>query len=377
MKLEIAKPEDTQALADFYKSFPVRGLVEVKIDRNNDFFAPYSIQSDKFITYKLTDEENKIEGAASFVVRDVFLENKVQPVVFARDLRISSSRRAVLEWTQHFLPVMEEIFQTFGCKYMFTTLSMSEVQALNAFVRPRAMKRPLPRYYLFRRFNMVSIHGRFPWAKNPLPHLRIRRGSAATVDALIDYIVKKSKQKDLATVWDKQSFLDKVEKWKGLKLEDFLIAYDKNDHVVGCAAPWSSGGLQDFIPLEYSLRAHNFRQFLKFGKLLGWTRTLTKPYSRLKVEASFNFKYLNFLFADNGDIFESLLWKAYDEAEENEFIVYNQQRSEYVYRRPLNWISAKMPFGAYLLLPPDQEPPTFLHPANEKPVEMEPFFSFS
>lgn len=376
MKLEIAKPEDAQILAAFFKSFPVRGLVELKIDRNENFFAPYSIQSDRYLTYKLSDDENKIEGAASFIVRDVFLENKTQPVVFGRDLRISSNRRAILEWSQHFLPVMEEVFRTFDCKYMFTSLSMSEVQALNAFVRPRSMKRPLPHYYLFRRFNIVSVHGRFPWAKNPLPHLRIRRGSLSNVEALINYIVQKSKQKDLATVWDPKSFFEKLERWKGLKLEDFIIAFDKNDNVVGCAAPWSSGGVQDFIPLEYSLRAHNFRQFLKFGKLLGWTRTLTKPISRLKVEASFNFKYLNFLFADNGDIFESLLWKAYDEAQENEFIVYNQQRAEYIYRRPLDWISAKMPFGLYLLLPPDQEPPEFLHPSNEKPIEIEPFFSF-
>ncbi|MGZ3775116.1 MAG: hypothetical protein ACXVCY_02540 [Pseudobdellovibrionaceae bacterium] len=375
MKLEIAKPEDTKALAEFYKSFPVRGLVELKIDRNDDFFVPYSIQSDKYLTYKLTGEENKIEGAASFIIRDVLLQDKVQPVVFGRDLRISSNRRAILEWTQHFLPVMEEVFQMFKCKHMFTSLSLSEVQALNAFVRPRAMKRPLPHYYLFRRFNLVSVHGRFPWAKNPLPQLRIRRGSAENVDALINYIVQKSRQKDLSTVWDAQSFYEKLERWKNLKLDDFLIAFDKNDNVIGCAAPWSSGGLQEFIPLEYSLRAHNFRQFLKFGKMLGWTRTLTKPVTRLKIEASFNFKFLNFLSANNADIFESLLWKAFDEAQENEFLVYSQQRSEFIYRRPLNWISGKMPFGVYLLQPPDSELPEFLHPSNEKPIEMEPFFS--
>lgn len=127
--------------------------------------------------------------------------------------------------------------------------------------------------------------------------------------------------------------------------------------------------------MQYSLRAHNFRQFLKFGKMLGWTRTLTKPYSRLKIEAGFNFKYLNFLFADNGDIFESLLWKAFDDAKENEFLLYSQTRTEFIYRRPRNWVSAKMPFGIYLLLPPDSEVPTFLHPNNENPAEIEPFFA--
>ncbi|UXR63848.1 hypothetical protein EZJ49_12320 [Bdellovibrio bacteriovorus] len=375
MKLEIAKPEDSKALVEFYKSFPLKGLVEIKIDRDGDFFAPYEVQAEQYLTYQLKDDEGKIEGMASFVVRDVLLGGNITKVAFGRDLRISSNRRAVLEWSQHFLPVMNEVSQTLGSKYLFSVMSMADVQALNAFVRPRTLKRPLPNYHLFRRFNMVSVHGRLPWAKNPLPHLRMRRGSLANVDALIYYITQKSRQRDLATAWDVPSFFDKLERWKGLKLEDFIIAFDKNENIVGCVAPWTAGGMQEFIPMQYSLRAHNFRQFLKFGKMLGWTRTLTKPYSRLKIEAGFNFKYLNFLFADNGDIFESLLWKAFDDAKENEFLLYTQTRSEFIYRRPRNWISAKMPFGVYLLLPPDGEVPAFLHPNNENPVEIEPFFA--
>lgn len=374
MRLEIAKPEDSPQLVEFYKNFPLRGLVEIKVDRDGDFFAPYAIQSDRYLTYQLKDEE-KIEGIASFVIRDVQLENQIVPAAFGRDLRISSNRRAIMGWAQHFLPVMEEVFQTFNCRHLFSVLSMSDIQTMNTFVRPRNLKRRMPHYYLYRRFNMVSVHGRLPWAKNPLPHLRIRRGNQKNVDALIAYIVRKSQQKDLSTVWDAASFHDKLDRWKGLVLSDFHIAFDKHDNIVGCVAPWSAGGLQDFIPMQYSLRAHNFRQFLKFGKMLGWTRTLTKPYSRLKIEAGLNFKYLNFLFAENGDIFESLIWKAFDDARENEFLLYNQLRSEYIYRRPYNWISAKIPFGIYLLQAPELEPPSFLHPNNERPVEMEPFFS--
>lgn len=375
MRLEIAQPTDTKELADFYKNFVLRGYVEMKVDRGDNFFAPYEVQSDRYLTYQLKNNEDQIEGIASFIVRDALLENQVQPIVFGRDLRISNNRAAILEWSQHFLPVMNEVLRLFESKYLFSVLSMAEVQALNAFVRPRTSKRPLPRYYLFRRFNLVSVHGRLPWAKNPLPKLRIRRGSSENVDALIYYISKKSLLKDLATTWDSKSFYDKLSRWKGLKLEDFLIAFDQDDNVVGCVAPWSGGALQEFIPLQYNLRAHNFRQFLKFGKMFGWTRTLTKPFSRLKIEAGFNFKYLNFLFADNADIFEALLWRAYDEARDNEFIVYNQLRSEYIYRRPQNWIGTQLPFGVYAILPPDAEVPNFLHPSNEKSIEMEPFFS--
>ena len=122
MNLEIARPEDTKALAEFYKTFLSRGLVDVKVDRNGDFFAPYSVQSDQYLTYQLREEE-KLEGIASFVIRDVLLDDKVQKVAFGRDLRISSNRRAVLEWSKHFLPVMNEVFKTFDCKYLFSVLS--------------------------------------------------------------------------------------------------------------------------------------------------------------------------------------------------------------------------------------------------------------
>lgn len=374
MKLEIAKPENSKDLAEFFKSFVIHGTVEIKIDRMGNFFAPYDIQSEQHITYQLSTSEG-IEGVASFLIKDVAFNGDIARVAIGKDLRISTNRRAVLEWSQHFLPVLEELKSTLKVQHFFSILSMSDLQALNAFVRPRDLKRPLPRYHLFRRFNIVSLHGQFPWAKNPLPHLRIRRGGPHNVDALIDYIVKKSKERDLSTVYGESSFYDKWERWKGLKLEDFLIAFDAKENIIGCVAPWSSGGVQEFIPMSYSLPAHNFRQFLKFGKLLGWTRPLTKPYSRLKMEASFNFKYLNFLFANNPDIFEALLWKAYRESKENEFLVYAQLRSEFQFRPPLTWISASLPFGLYALLHPEQEPPDFLNPRNERPIEIEPFLT--
>lgn len=373
MILEIAGPELEKPLSAFYKNFVQSGLVEIKVDRFDQYTLPYDIQGEQHLTYILRDQE-QIEGTASFVIRDVLLENKVRTVSFGRDLRISSNRRAILEWGRHFLPVMGEVSKAFHAPYLFSALSLSDFQTLNAFIRPRALKRPFPHYHLYRRFYLTSLHGRAPWARNPLPHLKIKHGSPANMDALIYYIVQKSRQRDLATVWDTDSFLDKLSRWKNLELSDFIIAMDSKDNIIGCTAPWSATGIQELIPMEYSLRAHNFRQFLKFGRMFGWTRALTKPASRLKTEASFDMKYLTFLHADNPDIFESLCWAAYDQAEHNEFLVYTQMRSEILYRRPLNWIGSRRPYGIYVILPPDQEIPSFLSPTNERPVEMEPFF---
>lgn len=373
MNLRIASPADNQALVEFYKNFTLPGQVEIKIDRMHDYFAPYNIQSDRHVTYILEDQ-GQLFGTASFVIQNLKHQGQLQPVAWGRDLRIANSRQAILSWSQHFLPVLEEVKKTFHAQLLFSIINMDDKQALNAFVRPRPSKRPLPRYYLYRRFNLVSLHGQLPWAKNPLPHLHIKHAQPHHFDALAGYIIEKSKEKELSSISNYQSFQEKLSRFSGLSLDNFLIAVDRFNNIVGCVAPWSSANIQEYIPLRYELRGHNFRQFLKFGEQLGWTRSLTKPVHRLNKEASFNFRYLNFLFADNEDVFQSLLWSAYENVLPNEFLLYAHLRSEIMFRRPLSWISSKRQYGIYLMCEPEISMPDFLHPRNELPIEIEPFF---
>lgn len=374
MRLEVAKPSDNQAILEFYKGFPLKGVLELKVDRRGDFFGPYAVESDRFRTYLLKDDQDQIQGMASFTIKDVMINEQVKTVAYGRDLRISTNRRAIIEWADHFVPTLQDISNTYGVQHFFSALNMTETAALNTFVRPRNLKRALPRYFNYRRFNLVSVHGRFPWAQNPLPHLQIRSGSSVNADALIYYLSEKNTRRNLATYWDSYSFFKQLHRWRGLRLEDFLIAFDKHNNIVGCCAPWKADGIQEFIPLDYSLTAHNFRQFLKFGKLLGWTRNLTKPAYRLQLEETLQFQYLTHLFADNEDVFESLLWAAYDRARSNDFLIYPQTREELIYKRPLNWVCAKIPHGLYSMVPPDQNAPDFLSPSNDTPVSIEAFF---
>jgi len=374
MKLEVAKPSDNPTILEFYKGFPLKGVLELKVDRRGDFFAPYAAESDRFRTYLLKDDQEQLQGMASFIIKDVLIDGKISTVAFGRDLRISNNRRAIIEWADHFVPTLQDITNTYGAQYFFSALNMTETSALNAFVRPRNLKRVLPRYFHYRHFNLVTVHGRFPWARNPLPQLQIRHGSSNNADALIYYLTQKNIERNLATYWDSYSFFKQLQRWRGLKIEDFLVAFDAQNNIVGCCAPWSADGIQEFVPLDYSLKAHNFRQFLKFGKLLGWTRPLTKPSYRLQLEEHLQFQYLTHLFADNEDIFESLLWAAFERARSRDFLVYTQPRQDLIYKRPLSWVCAKIPHGLYCMVPPDQNSPEFLSPSNEAPISFEGFF---
>ena len=82
--------------------------MDLKIDRNPNFFAHYGTQSEDFKTYVLKDEEKKVHAAASFIFKDACTDGKVQTMATAVDLRVSNNRRAILQWSQHFLPVLEK-----------------------------------------------------------------------------------------------------------------------------------------------------------------------------------------------------------------------------------------------------------------------------
>lgn len=376
MRLETATPDQAQELSQFFKKFPVQGQVELLTDRSRDYFGVIQLQSDTNLTYTLRNEESReLLGVVSFAIEETLVGGKPARVAFGRDLRISENRKAIMGWSQHFLPVLEEVKGVFNVDHFVSAINLNDVRAMNAFLRPRPGKRPFPRYFLHRRFNLVSLHGRFPWAPKPLRSLRIRRGSHHLVDALGHYIARKSQERDFTLTPTEEAFHELLERWKGIKIDDFLIALDSKDNIVGCCAPWNAASLEEFIPLKYNLAAHNFRQFLKFGRLFRWTRPLTKPIDRLEMEAGLHFRFLNFLHADNEDVFESLAWLAYEESANNEFLVYSQTRADLHLRRPLAWVSAKMPFGFYALVHPDAETPSFLHPTQDRPISIEPIFA--
>lgn len=373
MKLELLDQNSNQDLLEFFKEFPIKGLVEFKVDRLQDYFGLYKLQSENHRTYALRNDQNKIQAMASFALREVFQDGEVQQIALATDLRVAPSRQAILEWSNHFLPVMKSVKEDLGVSHFFSNINLTEPSGLNLFVRPRNMRRALPRYYLYRKFSLVSLHGRFPWAPKPLTFVKIRHGNEQNIDALIAYIIKRSQFRPFASVWDTSSLRKKMARLPGFSLENFLIAFDANENVVGCLAPWSFQGIQDWIPRSYRLRAHNFRQFLKFGSAFGWTKVLPKPIRSTGFEAPLKFQYLTNIHVDNEDIFESLLHTAFSQAGPQEFLCYAQVDKDIRLTPPASWIAARIPHALYAVIPPQTDLPTFLHPSISLNPEIEAY----
>ena len=155
MKLVKADPSDGDLLKKFFESTYLPGHIELQLKRPKSFFDQYRLQSDDYATYMLLDRKEQVSALATIIFREGWVEGKKQMIGYATDLRVSPTRSAILQWSQHFLPALEQERAAHNCKYVFSVVARGQRQAFNAFIRPRSPKRQMPRYYSFRSFKGI------------------------------------------------------------------------------------------------------------------------------------------------------------------------------------------------------------------------------
>ncbi len=369
MKLELATERDNERLIQYFEQATIPGPIRLRIRRMTNFFNQYRLQSDDIETYMLVNDKNDIEGLATLVFRDAILDGNRQTIAYATDLRVSPTRRAVLSWSRHFLPVIERARESRNCHYFFSVVASSQRQAYNAFIRPRNFRRQLPRYHLFRRLQLVSLHGLWPFHPAPLPGIRIRSASPGDLGVLTDYLVKKSTTKPLRYMATADDFVKNLTRWQDLDIANFLLAFDKSNKLIGCVAPWKAERIQRIYTADYEAKAKNLQDL---SRVMSWLRIgHALPYEGHELET----RYLTHLHADNPDIFYSLLYNAYHNAGKKEVLVYAHFDGDLITMPPHSFLSASLNFGLYCILSPQDPIPDFLRPKIVSvPPEFEPAF---
>jgi hypothetical protein len=369
MQLVRATDDDNEKLLHYFSQTSFPGPVRLRLRRMFHFFNQYRIQSDDYATYLLLNDKQEIEAMASLIFRDGFVEGQPAKIGYATDLRVSPTRRAILGWSQHFLPVLEAECQQRNCHHLFSVVAQSQRQAYNAFIRPRNLRRRMPRYHLFRRFQVVSLHGLWPLHAKPLPGIRVRTATEGDLPILADYILKKTADRPVRFYNTPDDFRKTLHRWRDLYLENFLLAFDSQDHLIGCTAPWSPERVQRLYPIHYGPKAQNLKDVLQ---LFSWMR-VARPLP--SIESEMEVRYLTHLYADNPDILYSLLFYAYQMAGKKESLLYSYFEGDLMMQPPQSFISAEVPFGFYSILSPNDPAPNFLKPSLRQPAPVfEPAF---
>jgi len=358
MTLTQASASDNERLIEYFAQSPVPGAIELRQQRMFNFFNQYTIQSDDFTTCLLQNDQRQIEAIATLLFRQGLIDDKFETVGYATDLRVSPTRRAILGWSKHFLPVLEQERATRGARFIFSVVPHSQRQAYNAFIRPRHLRREFPRYHLFRRFQLVSLHGLWPFHDLPLTGIKIRSAGPADRAALADYILRKTAKRPLSWYSTPEDFYTSVERWRDFNIENFLLAFDRYHNVIGCVAPWSPERVQRTFPIKYDSKAKNFQDMLKVLSMFRLGHPLPAEGQQ------FEFRHLTNLQADNPDIFYSLLYNAFQMSGKKEFLLYPHFEGELTTLPPRSFIAAETPYGLYCILGPNDPIPDFLKPRS-------------
>ena len=354
--LREASPIDSVELNRFYSSIPTTGFLEIKTKRQVDFFSLFHRLKKPFKTYLLEKESTEILGTASFILDEHEIQGQKKSIAYACDLRISSQRQAILNWAQHFLPLLQKVKTENNVNHFLTSLNLTENQVINAFLRPKSRKQVRPVYELVQKYNLITIHGFYPLKFKKNKYVEINFLDKSEKAELTAYIKNKLVNLDLVDSNVQNNFEKYISDSLLYSWGQFLIARNSEKQIVGCVYPLSSSLLQDYFPQNYNSQANNFRQFLKMSSLLGFSRKLTKPFSRTNKQQSLNFKMLHFFFFDHPDVMNNLIDKAYSESKNNEFLVYAHQPENFQMRAPRGTIHTEIPYALYEIHEPYFDP---------------------
>lgn len=354
LSLREATIEDSKNLNTFFTSIPTKGSIDIKISREQQFFSFYQRLGLPYKTYILEDDK-EILGTASFLMRELKFNDHTIKVAQACDLRIANNRKAILSWSKFFQPILEEIRAKEHCDSFITSINHTETQAMNAFIRPKVRRKEQPSYTLSRKYNLVSIHGHYPWQPALNPNITVRPYNSSDKEPLIEFISGHLKNYCFVPAALTENVADYIHRSLLYSWSQFLIAFSNEGKIIGCVQPISSSLLQDYLPQDYDPRATNFRQFLKLAQLLRWGRRLTRPFSSSHEQQALHFRMLHFFIFDHAEVQKSLLHAAFDSSKQNEFLVYAFEKSDFSKRPPKGSIFAETPYGLYNIETSDRE----------------------
>ncbi len=368
MKLFKAGLNDDEDLKEFFGSQVVPGIYDYRVTRPNSFFDQYKISTDDYQTYILRDSEQKIQAMASILFRKAYVNAQEQNVGYVTDLRVSSSRLATLTWAKEFVPVMESESAKRQCNYVFSELEFFESKAYNTLLRRRTRTTRMPRYHLFRKFNLVVIYGKTFFAQPPLTSIKIDYGRTEDLESISRYLQEKSVRRPLRYNFTPEELERRTRSWPNFSLQNFLVARNHQGKIIGCMAPWNNRDVQKVVAHRYHGKSFQVYSTSRTLSALRLARPLPRP------GESFNVKHITHGAYDNPDIFYALLDRAYYDCQNQELLVYPNYFGDFTTRAPLSYICVKIPYGFYTLLDNNETLPAFLHP---NPFNPAPDFEYS
>jgi hypothetical protein len=267
-RLRAAERADGPALAELFAEVPMEGSLVLSTRREPDFFALYDIQRGA-TECRVFEHDGRVAGLGTFLVRSGWWEGRAQPVGYLGDLRVGTAARRRRALVLHYGKLLREVRRAHACEVFLTGILASNAAAMNALVRRRAARDAQPRYWPFRRFDMVSLQ--FAGRRHAPPASVVRTATSDDVPALRALLAADHERRPFGYRFDDGELEHRLRAWPGFGLDRTYVALDRG-RIVGCASAWDASAVKRYRVEAYrgAMRATKVA-FNVAARVLGWT----------------------------------------------------------------------------------------------------------
>jgi len=243
-------PGDNAALCDLFASVHLKSALELTQERDPDFFALPRMHQGDFATALGVDEEGRVVGCGTVIVREGHLADRIIKTGYLCDLRVAPGFRGGLNLARAYGRFMDWVTTHYGAELFTTVIFDSNHAARKALTERSDKRRDQPVYRPMTPFQMVSVQFT---TRRPAPSISVREATDADLDALVAFLAARSRRRPLGEVLTRERFIERLRLWPGFSLSDFLLAVDgsKGARILGCLAPWDTSPFKRTRVLGY------------------------------------------------------------------------------------------------------------------------------
>jgi hypothetical protein len=242
----LATDADNAALLDLFGQVPMKGDLVLATQRSPDFFSLYRMQRVEPYVY-VGDADGGLMGMCTALIRDGWLDGRVQKVGYLGDLRVRFDRSRA--FPRFFGEYFEALCEKSGCTQYYTSLLASNRAALNALTKPRKGRTKQPRYELLRPFTTVSVQ--LTWKPRRTTDVAVASATKDDLPALSALLAEDHRQRPFGYRFDDGELEHRLAHWPGLRLDDVMVARDARGAIVGVASVWNPAPVKRFEVRAY------------------------------------------------------------------------------------------------------------------------------
>lgn len=304
--LRLARPDDNAALCELFASVHLKSALALTQERDPDFFVLPRLHQGTFATALGVDDDGRVVGCGTVIVRDGHLADRVIKTGYLCDLRVAPGFRGGLNLARAYGRFMDWVGVHYGAELFTTVIFDSNHAARRALTERSDKRKDQPVYRPMTPFQMVSVQFT---TRRPAPAASVRAATPDDLDALVSFLAARAQRRVLGEVLTRARFLERLALWPGFALSDFLLAFDgtRADRIVGCVAPWDT-------------RPFKRTRVLGYHGSMAWQRRIFAIMARIRrfeplppPGDCFRFAFLTHLEVDGDDpaILRELLLAAY------------------------------------------------------------------